>query len=336
MEEPKEVDKEYAENEKRRGANEGISKAGLIWFFFLQVIALVFIFLYLLDKGTYGWTLFCVIPFSIGLTIGVFVKTYYSKKLIKGTGLTLGILFILSLLLLFAGFEGAICIIMAAGIIGAPALAGMFVGYLIRDAHIIYVLAIIFFTNSSSYVYDINDKTKVNSVTSRSMQINASAETVWRTLTNPVGFSEINNLFFKSGVVHPVSMQLQQTQDGCFLFCNLDHGKVSLPVTEIDTFRRLRFSVPDTIAPMRELSLYDSLDAKHLRGYFAASYGEFEIEPVNNNSCRLIARTSYTYKITPAFYWRWWSDYLVNVMHKHVLEDVKTMAEKSVNQPDGH
>jgi hypothetical protein len=86
--------------------------------------------------------------------------------------------------------------------------------------------------------------------------------------------------------------------------------------------------MPANVVPMKEFSMYDSVHAEHLKGYFQPQYGEFRIIPVNSHQCILTAETSYSYKITPVFYWRWWSDYLVDAMHQHVLGNIKALSEK--------
>lgn len=306
---------------------EKLSRAGLLWFLGMQFLVLVFVFIFLLETGNYGWALFCAIPFSLGLTIGVYTKTYRTGKLMRGFLLVLVAIAVLSLMLIPLGFEGAICILMAEVLLAVPALLGMFFGYLIRDAHTIHILAILLIFNSSAYVYDRNDDSKIVSLTEDSVHINAPAEKVWQALTAPVKFSPHKNLLFQAGITHPQSMQLQKDGSQCFLYCGLNYTAVKLPVIQTDTFKRLRFSIPQDIMPMQELTIYDSVDAPHLKGYFLADYGEFEIQKTENNTCKLIARTSYSYKITPVFYWQWWSDYLVKTMHGKVLQDIKFIAE---------
>lgn len=316
------------ETEHNDFQKEKISRKGIRLFLMLQVVLLVIVFLSLLQSGEYGWTLFCIVPFSLGMTAGIYTRTYHSRKIVKGLFWSLLILCSVCLLLLVAGVEGVICILMAAGIIFLPGLAGMFVGYLIRNAHRIYGLVLILFLNSSAYVYDRNDTDQIESVARKSITINAPKEKVWSILTHTVNYTSHENFFFKAGVSYPEAMQLMKQKGKCFLACRLNNGLVDLPVIELDSMKRFRFTMPPDIAPMKEMTPYDSIHAEHLKGYFLPQYGEFKITPLNQKQCILTAETSYTYKITPVFYWRWWSDYLVNTMHEHVLENIRELSEE--------
>ncbi len=309
---------------------EKLSRKGHHLFLFIQVIGLIICVPAFLYIGDYGWTLFTVIPASIGLTIGTYTKGFQNGSFLRGFGITLSIIFVLSTLLLVCGFEGAICILMALGLIAIPALLGMCVGYFIRKAHRIGILVFIFILNSSSYVYDRNDESKIISTASESIVINTSREKVWNVLTHPVYFSLNTNLFFKAGVSFPLSMKIEKNDlKECFLCCNFNNGYTKLKIERFDTLKSIRFSFTDHVIPMKELTFYQSIDAPHLNeGYFIPAYGEFELESISSNQCRIIARTAYSYKITPAFYWRWWADYLVNRMHQNVLNDLKKISEK--------
>lgn len=314
---------------------EKLSRKGMIWFYVIQWIALIIVALALIDNGTYGWTLFGVIPFSIGLTAGAFMKLYRSRKLLRGTLIVLVALTVLCLVLLAGGIEGVMCILMALAILPAPCLIGMVIGMWIRRVHVIYLTIFIFVLNTSFVGFDYHDETKVVSIATESIIVDASKETIWYVLTHGVQFKANNNFFFESGVNYPTSMQLEYTgQNNCFLVCTLSAGNTALKVERLDSLKSIRFSVPDDIIAMQELSIYESIDAPHLQGYFKPEYGEFKLEPIDDSHCKLVAVTSYSYKITPAFYWKWWSDYLVNTMHRHVLNDIKLLAEENARDQD--
>jgi hypothetical protein len=310
---------------------EVVTGYGLRVFYIIQFILLVVTAFLMLENGDYGWTLFLSIPFSIGMTVGVHTVLFRTRRLLKGFLFLLLSLSAVSLALLAAGLEGAICVLMAAGIIGLPALIGLAVGYLLRDfnkAYRYYSLAGILMLNGGAYVHDQNDESRVISTAVESVEINASKEKIWEVLTGRVAFRNNENFFFRSGISYPHSMEVRNDNGGCFLVCETNNGLARLKIAEMDTLARMRFTMPDTVLPMRELSFYKTVDAAHLHGYFIPSYGEFEIKPVDGNRCRLVARTAYSYKITPVFYWGWWSDYLINAMHRQVLNDIRTLAEK--------
>jgi hypothetical protein len=132
----------------------------------------------------------------------------------------------------------------------------------------------------------------------------------------------------KSGVSYPLDMEIIKKDSANYLFCNTNNGTTLFKIDSLIDNRKLQFSATQEILPMRELTMYHDLEAAHLHGYFKSDYGTFEIQPINEKQCLLIAKTQYRYAITPAFYWKWWSDYLLNSMHENVLIKVKEIAEK--------
>ncbi|GHM98694.1 hypothetical protein WSM22_01840 [Cytophagales bacterium WSM2-2] len=217
---------------------------------------------------------------------------------------------------------------MAEGILILPAFLGALIGYAIRNMYLTHMIGFVLLLNTSFTYYDTVDKDGIESLATETILIHASQAKIWDVLSHRVRFTAHGNLFFRAGVSHPTSMQLSYDNNKkCFLNCELSNGFAALAIEKLDSLRQIRFSIPDEVRTMKELTFYDSLDAPHLQGYFDASYGEFIIKPISENQCQLIANTKYKYRITPAFYWQWWSDYLVNAMHRHVLEDIRALAE---------
>lgn len=308
---------------------EKSSKALHITFLILQVVLLITSFFVLMAEGSYGWTLFLIIPFSIGLTIGTYTYTFKTRKLMTGFGITIFVIFVLCVSMITSGMEGMICVLMALGIIVVPAVMGAVVGYLLRSALKVYSLSLIFVLCSSSMVYDLHSDEKIETTSVESVVIKAPRVKVWEVLTHHVNFSRSGNLFFKAGVSYPTEMQMEKEKDGsCFLACKFNNGASRLKIEALDSLNTLIFSITPEIPHMKELTFYDELNAPHLEGYFKPGLGGFTLFEKTPNECVLVATTSYSYKITPAFYWKWWTDYLSNTMHKQVLNDVKTVAER--------
>jgi hypothetical protein len=319
------------ENESSEEPNDvdNISIKKLHWIFIaFQLVILFSITLVLLKSGNYGWSLFCGIPLSIGITIGAYTKTFRTKKLLKGFFIILLVVSAFSGILLAGGAEGAICILMATGIIFLPAFLGMLLGYAIRNMVRVVGLLIILFFNTSAFVYDIKTDELVHSIAQKSIIINSSKEKIWHALTNPVTFSKSNNIFFKAGISYPTEMFLKKEQNNClFLNCKYNNGNTKLFIEKLDSLKCMRFIMKEDITTMSELTFHKTIMPVHLKGYFKPIYGEFNITEISKNQCVVTATTSYSYKIRPAFYWNWWTDYLANAMHTHVLNNIKQLAE---------
>jgi hypothetical protein len=309
-----------------------ISKKGWLWFtLILTILGGTAAAISLLNAGSYGITLFCSIPFTVGFVIGFLYAPTNKLIAVKTMVYALGIICLLGLLIMALGSEGGICFLMAAGLLFLPAFIGVSLGHSLGKAHLktekIYILFFLIMVNPSSLTYDMLDNSQVEATATTSVIIHASDTTIWNKLTQKVEFNKSNNLFLKAGVSYPLDMELQKVDNQCFLKCNTTNGFANLRVDSLIQNKKIVFKPVQEVAPMRELSFRGHIDAPHLHGYFKNEYGLFEIEPLEAGKCRLIAKTHYTYRITPVWYWSWWSDYLVNQMHKNVLNKIKETAE---------
>lgn len=307
------------------------SKKGWNVFTITLICILVFLIFSILKAGEYGYTLFLSIPFTLAFILSFREAPKSKGKALLAWGKAIGIITILSLLLLAMGAEGVICILMAIGVIILPTFAGCLLGYTISKAYQknrFSILMTVFFITPGTLMYDMHDKTKINSIAEKSIHIHAPADRVWQVLTRPVTFDKSHNFFLKAGVSYPLDMKIIQKEAKNYLSCSTNNGKTEFNIDSLIAPRKLQFSTIHEILPMRELTLYHDLEAAHLHGYFESDYGVFEIQVLTDDECLLIAKTRYAYAITPAFYWKWWSDYLLNAMHRNVLTKVKTLAEK--------
>jgi hypothetical protein len=317
------------QNERVRAV---ISKKGWLWFsLILTILGGTAAAISLLNAGSYGITLFCAIPFTVGFVIGFLYAPTQKAIAWKTMFYALGIICLLGLLVMALGGEGGICFLMAAGLLILPAFLGVLFGHGLSSAHLkmekIYILFVFMIVNPSAFTYDRFDNSQVDATATTSVIIHAADSTIWNKLIQKVEFNKSNNLFLKAGVSYPLDMELQKVDNQCFLKCNTTNGFVNLRVDSLIQNKKMLFKPIQDILPMREMSFYGHLDAPHLHGYFKNEYGLFEIVPLETGKCRLIAQTHYTYRITPVWYWSWWSDYLVNSMHKNVLNKIKEAAE---------
>ncbi len=288
-----------------------IGRQGWQLFYGILTALIVICIVTVLYYGEYGWTLFIALPFTLGFVLTFLQSTGGSWSLIKKVGLALMVVIALSGFLIAVGMEGAICILMASGILVLPVFLGIVLGFWVRKWSIRKQLPIIIpvlFLNPGVFTYDLQDENRIEAVVKTSIVIQAAPDEVWQILTHPVVFGESSNLLLRSGVSHPLSMQLQQKGNQCQLFCISSNDTVHLSVTQLVPKQSMRFSHTAPIVPMREVTFYGKLDAPHLHDYFHSAYGQFEIIEKNGNTCELVASTQYTYKITPQFYWQWCDD----------------------------
>ncbi|MCZ8328005.1 MAG: hypothetical protein O9302_08095 [Cyclobacteriaceae bacterium] len=312
--------------EEKLSSSKEVSAKGLKVFVIVQIFILFLTTIIMLQGGYYTWSLFVAIPFSLGLTIGYYTKVTKSVSWLKKLSILFFLLVAICAALMAIGLEGFICVLMALGLIVLPALLGMFFGYLIRKIYLINFILVVVLLNSSFIVYDLNGRKGFEAEAELSVVINHQPEKIKTILKSKFTFSEHPNFLFKNGISYPKSMQVQNINNKLCLVCSLNNSKVPLPIQELSD-SVIRFTTQTNVLVMEEVNPFHKVEAKHQQGYFKIVYGEFRVRELENNKTLLIAKTKYQYQVTPAFYWRWWTNYIVQEMHEHVLSDIKRNAE---------
>jgi hypothetical protein len=283
----------------------------------------------------YSYSLFIFTPFINGFIFSVIIN--YKNKTTAGYSIRHGILsLILSLgFVLLVGAEGLICILMAFAILIPCNIIGSIAGYLLVDLldnnnkPFIILLTVI---NPVLMVAENNHQKQLETVTTEvKLVVNAPVEAIWKKMVEKNEYKGFNNIFFKAGIAYPLSTFIIDKNHQKQFICHYSQGDIALPINEYIPEKRLTFLFKETPAPMRELSFYKDLHLPHLHGYFNINNGTIRIEKINEQQSTLIASTSYTYDIAPLFYWRLWTNYLLNKVHHQVLETIKTNAEKEAD-----
>jgi hypothetical protein len=298
------------------------------WVIFWSVLSLIVTIIATMSvTKEYGVALYVGVPVTIGFIVGFVGKNL--KGLIKGTVAVVLTTTFLSLLLIALKIEGAICIIM----IIVPLFLFVAVGFGIGKLLLETVpkknsyLVLFFLINPACIAADTQIEMVENTITTKTV-VNATPAQVWQVLTNEVDFGKHENFFFKNGVNYPLDMRLTQRNDSMLLRCNLRNCVTELYVDELVPNKSLRFRSVKDVEPVKELSIYDTLSTPHTNGeYFKHLYGKFELVPLANGATVLIAVSQFSYRLSPAFYWNWWSKYLVSTMHDRVLQTVKNKTE---------
>ena len=79
---------------------------------------------------------------------------------------------------------------------------------------------------------------------------------------------------------------------------------------------------------MKEITLYDHLDAPHLDGYFRSTQGEFRLIPKGDKTI-LEGQTWYEMTIFPSWYWQLYAHWFIGKIHSRVLQHIKNLAEST-------
>ncbi|KYH06893.1 hypothetical protein EGI15_19725 [Chryseobacterium cucumeris] len=299
---------------------------------FLTVVLIVAVWFFLVAKGEYGVTLFFTIPVSIGFIIG-YVKYFKNIGLINVLKTILKIvlgLVIFSLILIGAGVEGAICIIMAIPFIGFAMFVGFNIGFIIgvfdEKRHTGSVIVFILFINPASYIFDTYTKPIEETITTE-MIVNSSNEKVWKLLNTQINFNTPDFILFEKGVSYPKNIKLVNENGKLGYSCQTNNDDLHLSINEFIENKKVKFSLENQTVPMKEVTPYKDIDAKHLHDYFIVKYGEITLEKLSENRTKIIAKTKYSYKIAPTWYWKKWSGYIIDKMQSHVLQSIKKQSE---------
>ena len=291
-------------------------------------IAGLFTVLGIFGIGTYGMALFIITPLFIGVcpVLLVGIKKELSKKEALNLGfLTLGLFG--AFLIVFA-IEGLICLVMAAPIALLLTWLGilMAISMLNKQPNGAPLSIIILIVAMPSIAWlEKGGKPAINSVVT-SIEIDAPAEIIWKNVVHFPTLKEPEEFLFKTGIAYPIGATIEGQGVGAIRYCNFNTGSFVEPITVWNQPKLLQFNVEEQPAPMKELSFWD-INAPHLHDYFVSKRGQFKLISLANGKTRLEGTTWYYHKIAPAFYWKFWSDFIVHAIHWRVLNHIKNISE---------
>lgn len=282
----------------------------------------------------YGLAAFCAVPFFIGIITPPFVGYRYGISIGESIGYSLAVLLMTGIFLLFSALEGIVCIVMAAPIVAVFTLVGSLIGYSIRKAsphrqrNVFHSFALFLLLIPSLSVGEgfIGKEKKLTPVTT-SIEIKAAPETVWK---NVIEFPELaapTELLFKTGIAYPIRARIEGEGVGAIRYCEFSTGAFVEPITVWDENKILEFTVEEQPVPMRETSPYGEIDTPHLHDYFVSRKGQFKLTPLENGNTLLEGTTWYNHRISPEFYWQFWTEHIVHQIHQRVLNHIKEQSE---------
>jgi len=161
--------------------------------------------------------------------------------------------------------------------------------------------------------------------------VQAAPERVWQSLVAFEPLPPPTELPFRLGVAFPQHATIDGVGPGAVRRCTFSTGDFVEPIEVWDEPRLLRFTVTENPPPLQEWNPFhapEHVHAAHLHGYFRARRGQFELVPLGDGTTRLCGTTWYSHGLRPEAYWREWSDWLVQTIHRRVLEHIRRTAER--------
>ena len=310
------------DDKKRRWTTVGLTViiAGLLSWWGIYVI------------NDYGIALFIFTPLFIGAGSTILYGHHRPIKKREAWQISFLTLGVFTAGLLVFGFEGLICIAMAAPFGVLLTWLGSLIGFAFinktpKKAPTAMFILIGIIPAMAFIEKDI--KPKLTSVVT-SIEINADPQTVWKNVIEFPQLEEPTEFIFKTGIAYPINAKINGIGVGAIRHCNFTTGSFVEPITVWDEPRLLKFDVLEQPEPMKELSFWD-IDAPHLHDYFVSKQGQFKLTTLPNGKTLLEGTTWYYHNIKPAFYWRIWSDNIIHKIHERVLTHIKKNAENEKN-----
>ena len=159
-----------------------------------------------------------------------------------------------------------------------------------------------------------------------SVVIHAPIERVWHTVIAFPEISEPLNGIFRLGIAYPIKARIEGSGIGAIRYCEFSTGSFVEPITAWQAPTLLGFDVSSSPPPMKELSLYEKIEAPHLHGYMSSHRGQFRLIP-QGDQVVLEGSTWFTHSLSPQWYWGPISDYMIHCIHERVLNHIKRTAE---------
>jgi hypothetical protein len=286
--------------------------------------------------GTYGYGLFVLTPFVIG------VVTAYgaNQKGDIGGSLTSQWIVVATVIgtvaLVVFALEGIICIIMAAPLGLGMALLGGLVGRRIalrsqrpgrETLSCIALLPLAF-----AFEYVVPPTTRFDTV--QTIEVHASPDMVWASILSTDPIEGPLALPFRLGIAHPLRAEVIGEGVGAERRGEFSTGTAIERITEWEPGRKLAFVVVHDVPAMHELSPYEHLHTPHLIGYFRTTHTSFELIARADGYTDIVERTSHELRLDPVLYWLPMARWVVQENNARVLSHIRRHAEKRVRPGD--
>ena len=286
--------------------------------------------------GYFGLAIFAGLPFATGVSCGVTLRRA-GGTFGQAIAASMTLIGTIILILCAMAMEGIICVVMAAPIGAALAFLGAVVGYFLartkaadgtlQSAAWLSIVVMV-------AVEGWNPPAPLEATTSSEVVINAPVARVWAELHDIRDLPATDNFLFQFGIAHPISTVTDGQGVGAARLCKLSTGDMPEIITVWKPGQELRFKVLSTPPSMRELGFFgQTIDTTHIHSAYASLEGGFKLTPLPDGRTRLVGESHYLLNIAPASYWNLWTEEIVHMVQRRVLEHVKTRAEAGPKSP---
>lgn len=279
--------------------------------------------------GSYGWGLFVLTPFVVGLATGYLVNRFQPMSARRTNGLVLLSAALGCFALILFALEGLICLILASPLAALLAIAGGSLGRTTAQrandrSKPLYCIALLPFM----FAADTISPPSAELVSQESIEISAPPERIWDEIISSAPIAERPTPAGRLGLAYPLRGQLVGKGVGARRFGIFSTGIAIERVTQWAPGRRLTFEVLTQPPAMDETSPHQIVHAPHVDGYFQTGETQFELEPISANTTRLTIRAAHRLRIDPIIYWEPIARWAIRENTRRVLRDLAARSER--------
>jgi hypothetical protein len=320
-----------AERDVRQGTNIAHILQGILAGVAIIVIAVL---ISALSFGAYGWGLFVMTPFLVGVTTAYIANRETALPDGRTWRLVLMAAALGTIALVMLALEGLICILLASPLGVVAALAGGGIGRAAaladhRRGKPLLSIALL----PAIFLIEGAVPPAVPIEVQESVSIAASPQAVWAALTSSAPIGPPPPLIAWADFAYPIRGRLLGIGLGAERLGIFSTGTAHERITAWEPGRRLAFKVVSQPPMMKEMSPYRRVHAPHLTGYFETSTTRFDLTPLPRGGTRLTAFTAHMLRIDPAPYWEPMARWAIHENVRRVLESMKARAEANAGRP---
>lgn len=279
--------------------------------------------------GSYGWGLFVLTPFLVGVTTAYIANRHEELPSRQSLALVVAAAALGSLALVGLALEGLFCIILAAPLGALTAAAGGALGRAIarsgrsQDTPIMSVALL-----PALFAFEAAMPPVLALSATEQIDVAAPPSAVWQALTSDAFIPSSPGLVGLARLAYPVRSRLLGSGVGATRLGIFSTGTAIERVTYWAPGRRLAFDVLSQPPAMIEASPYAHVHAPHDLGYFVTTSTSFDLEQLPTGGTRLSVRASHLLRIDPALYWEPLARWAIRANVTRVLASIKVQAER--------
>ena len=282
-----------------------------------------------LTFGAYGWGLFVMTPFLVGITTGYLANRRHLLDAGQTAAIVLAAAALGTVALVMFALEGLICILLASPLGAVVALLGGAIGRAIARAgqsggKPLMSLALL----PGLFAIEGAMPPSIPIETHATIDIDARPPAVWAALTSNAPIAGSPGLIGAAGLAYPVRGRLLGAGVGAIRLGDFSTGTAREQVTEWVPDHRLAFTVLHQPPAMEEMSPYRHVHAPHVNGYFTTGETRFSLVAISGGRTRLFVDATHILRIDPALYWEPLARLAIRLNVSRVMEDIRFKAEQ--------